>query len=381
MLVVHPGAELYGSDRVLLESVAAFVTAGAEVVVALPQEGPLASTLAAHGARVVTCPMPVLRKAALRPGGALRLVWDVLRSLGPAIGLIRRHGRDGVYVSTITIPGWLLLARLLGRRAVVHVHEAERSAPRILRWALSLAPRTAAAVLVNSRFSLDVLTEAAPRLRDRCTVLYNGVPGPARPVPARNEVTGPVRLLFVGRLSPRKGPQVALATLVELVRRGVDARLEILGAVFDGYEWFETELRDRVAAEGLTDRVEFLGFRPDIWPVLADSDIVLIPSVVDEPFGNTAVEAVLAARPLVVSTTSGLQEAAAGYSSAQAVDPTRPDLWSDAVQRTVADWPRFRSQALQDAGQARRRHAPDAYRRAVAEIVLPDGGTTVRSSR
>jgi glycosyltransferase involved in cell wall biosynthesis len=380
MLVVHPGAELYGSDRVLIESVAAFA-ARTDVVVALPQDGPLAAALTAHGARVVTCPMPVVRKAALRPRGAIRLLADAVRGLVPAIRLIRRHGGDGVYVSTITIPTWLLLARVLGRPAVCHVHEAERSAPRVLRWALSLAPRTARTVLVNSRFSLDVLTEVAPRLRDRCTVVYNGVPGPLDPPPARAQVSGPVRLLFVGRLSPRKGPQVAVDALDDLVRRGFDARLQLLGAVFEGYEWFESELRARVADRGLTDRVEFLGFRPDIWPVLEEADVVLIPSVADEPFGNTAVEAVLAARPLVVSTTSGLREAAAGYASAQAVDPARPDLWADAVQRVLGDWPRFRAQAEDDAAEARRRHAPEVYRRTVGRLVLPDGGTTVERSR
>ena len=96
---------------------------------------------------------------------------------------------------------------------------------------------------------------------------------------ARRELDGPVRLLFVGRLSPRKGPQVALATLQELLGRGIDARLGLLGSVFEGYEWFEAELQATVAEQGLADRVEFLGFRADIWPYLADADVVLVPSV------------------------------------------------------------------------------------------------------
>jgi glycosyltransferase involved in cell wall biosynthesis len=237
------------------------------------------------------------------------------------------------------------------------------------------------AVVVNSRFSLEVLTDVAPGLEGRSTVVYNGVPGPAAVVPPRETLDGPVRLLFIGRLSPRKGPQVALAALRELTARGVDARLVLLGSVFAGYEWFEAELRATVAADGLGDRVDFLGFQPDIWPVVAAADIVLIPSVLDEPFGNTAVEAVLAARPLVVSDTSGLREAAAGYGSAQAVDPARPELWADAVERVVAGWPRFRGQAQSDAGEAGRRHSPDSYRAAVAGIVLPQRGTTAPAPR
>ncbi|RZU34449.1 glycosyltransferase [Blastococcus saxobsidens] len=374
VLVVHPGAELYGSDRVLLESVEALVRRSA-VTVALPGPGPLEAELEARGAQVVHCPMPVLRRAALRPRGALRLLGDAVRGLVPAYRLLRRHGAGGVYVSTLTIPSWVLLARAARRRVVCHVHEAERGAPRLLRRGMALGPALAHGVVVNSRFSLEVLVEVTPRLRGRSTVLYNGVRGPGTPVPARAGLTGPVRLLFIGRLSARKGPQVAVAALRELVARGVDARLALLGSVFEGYEWFEDELRAAVSAGGLDDRVEFLGFHRDVWPHLAAADVVLVPSVVDEPFGNTAVEAVLAARPLVVSATSGLREAAAGYASAQAVDPARPAAWADAVERVAADWATFRRLALDDAATARDRHAPARYRERLADIVVgPAGG-------
>ncbi|WP_369257924.1 glycosyltransferase [Geodermatophilus amargosae] len=369
VLVVHPGAELYGSDRVLLESVEA-LAARAEVTVALPGPGPLQAELEVRGARVVHCPVPVLRKAALRPRGAARLLGDAVRGLVPAYRLLRRYGTGGVYVSTLTIPSWVLLARLARRRVVCHVHEAERTAPRLLRRGMALAPALADSVAVNSRFSLDVLTEVAPRLRARSTVLYNGVRGPGTAVAARAALDGPVRLLFVGRLSPRKGPQVALAALRELLARGVDARLELLGSVFEGYEWFEAELRAAAAEVGSGDRVGFLGFDRDVWPHLAAADVVLVPSVVDEPFGNTAVEAVLAARPLVVSATSGLREAAAGYASAQAVPPDRPEAWADAVERVVAGWAAFRRAALEDAATARDRHAPSRYQELLAGIVL-----------
>ena len=63
----------------------------------------------------------------------------------------------------------------------------------------------------------------------------------------------------------------------------------------------------------------FSGFTDDVWAHLAAADLVLVPSQGDEPFGNTAVEAMLAARPVVVSSSSGLDEAVAGYGSAQRV--------------------------------------------------------------
>lgn len=375
-LVVHPGAELYGSDRMLLEAVSALVDAGRPVTVALPGPGPLTPLLRDRGADVVVCPMPVLRKAALRPAGAVRLLRDGLTGLLPAVALVRRHG--SVYVNTLTIPSWLVLARLLRRPVLCHVHEAERSAPRLLRRAMALAPRLADGVVVNSRFSLGVLADVAPSLRERAVVVYNGVQGPADVTPARRAPDGALRLLFIGRLSPRKGPQVAVATLRELLARGIDAHLTLLGSVFEGYEWFEEELHEAVREAGLEARVDFLGFRPEVWPVLAGADVVLVPSLVDEPFGNTAVEAVLAARPVVVSGTSGLVEAVTGYGSAQCVEPGRTDAWADAVARIAADWPRYRDAAAEDAATAALRHAPREYQRHLAEAFTALGTAGAR---
>lgn len=361
VLVAHPGAELYGADRVLLDSASSLATAF-DVTVVLPGPGPLVQELEARGLRVVQCRMPVLRNAAMRPRGFLRLVADAVRGALPAVRLIRRHGRDGVYVNTLTLPSWPLLARLAGSPSLCHVHEAEASQPRLLRRGMALAPVLADRVIANSRFTLDVLCEVAPRLRRRAAVVYNAVTAPGEASSAHAGTDGPLRLLVVGRLSPRKGPQVAVAVLEELVRRGVDARLDLVGSVFEGYEWFEEELHAAVAAAGLGDRVAFLGFRADVWDHLRAADVVLVPSIAEESFGLTTVEAVLAARPLLVSDSSGLREAAAGYASVQALPPGDVGAWADAVERVVADRAGYARAALADADEARRRHAPERYR-------------------
>ncbi|WP_324276038.1 hypothetical protein [Blastococcus brunescens] len=132
VLVAHPGAELYGADRMLLEAVAALAVRF-DVTVAVPGAGPLLAELDGLGVRVVVCPMPVLRTAALRPRGAVRLVADAVRGVVPALRLLRRYGTDGVYVNTLTLPSWPLLARIAGRRSLCHVHEAEQSLPRPVR--------------------------------------------------------------------------------------------------------------------------------------------------------------------------------------------------------------------------------------------------------
>jgi hypothetical protein len=94
ILVAHPSAELYGSDRVLLESVAGLVSAGARTVVTLPSDGPLVDALVGVGAVVHHAPTPVLRKSMLRPRGFAALVGQSVRGLSAGLGLVRRTRPD-----------------------------------------------------------------------------------------------------------------------------------------------------------------------------------------------------------------------------------------------------------------------------------------------
>ncbi len=98
-----------------------------------------------------------------------------------------------------------------------------------------------------------------------------------------------------------------------LAERGVDAQLDVVGDAFPGYEWMVEDLTRRIDDAGTGDRVRLRGFDPEIWPHLARADVLVVPSRLDEPFGNVAVEGALAARPLIVSRTSGLIEAADGF--------------------------------------------------------------------
>ena len=368
VLVAHPSPDLYGSDRVLLETLSALVAAGWRTVLTVPASGPLVALAEARGAEVRICPTPILRKAALRPRGLAALVRSTLAALGPGRRLLRELDADLVVVNTVTIPLWLVLSR--SSRTCCHVHEAEASQPLLVRRLLYAPLLLAQQILVNSRFSLEVLAGAWPRLRGRSAIVYNGVPGPpVPPAPLRAELDGGPRLLFIGRLSERKGPQIAVAAIAALRDRGIPAELRLLGAAFPGYEWFDQQLRAQVDGLGLSDRVEFIGFDPDIWGHLAAADIVVVPSTADEPFGNTAVEALLAQRPLIVSDTSGLKEAASGFGAARFVTPGDPLAIADAVADLVHRWAELPAQVAADRRRAASRHDPHQYRQAVLDAL------------
>lgn len=364
-LVAHPGAELYGSDRVMLESVAAMRGDGAEVLVTLPEEGPLVAHLEATGARVRVAPTLVLRKSLLRPRNWPVLIGSAARGFRAARRMLRDFAPDAVYVSTVTLPLWPVAAATARTPSVVHLHEGEQAASRFVKWGIYAPVAFAKAIVVNSEFSRGVLAQAFPRLAAAAHVVYNGVAGPESTSPARTELTDAVRLVYLGRLSPRKGPDLIVEALAQL-DGPTPFRLDLVGSVFTGYEWYESELRARITELGLDDTVRLLGFQSDVWGAVDAADIVVIPSRLDEPFGNTAVEGVLAGRVVLVSDTSGLREATDGVSTAIRFAPDDATAIAVAVRDAVGRWSEFAPKLQAEADAAAQRFSPQRYRDEIA---------------
>lgn len=350
LLVAHPSPDLYGSDRQMLETVAAALDAGWSVEAVLPTTGPLVALLRSRGASVRISRFPVLRKSVLRPRELLRFVAESAAVILSLARSLRRDPPDVVYVNTLTIPVWLIAARLAGIGSICHVHEAEDDHRRIVASALVAPLALADAIIANSQAARRALQAASSRTGRRAVVVFNGVPGPAdEPQPSTHRAGEPWRLALVARLSPRKGVDVALEAAAILLAQGRDVHLAVCGTVFPGYEWFEAQLRERIAQADLVGHVELLGYVHPTWPVLASADVVLVPSRL-EPFGNTAVEGLLARRAVVASGVQGLAEVLTQNSTGLLVPPADPGALAGAIARLLDD-PSFRSR-LADQGRS-----------------------------
>ncbi|WP_163511505.1 glycosyltransferase family 4 protein [Fodinicola acaciae] len=359
VLVANPSTDLYGADRMALETVAALRENGVDVVVTTPVAGPLREKLAELGVPVVVRPVPVLRRGCLSATGILRILWETLVALPSCVRLARRS--DVVYVNTVTIPSWIIAARLARRPVVAHVHELEASAGRIVRAGLVKPLLLARHVIANSAATKEFLARSGCRSR----LVYNGVAEPPRPI-AEISTTAPdpVRLGYVGRLSHRKGTDVAIDAVALLAERGIPARLDIIGSVFPGNEAFEAELRARARDLDVT----FGGFSNDVWSAYERADIVLVPSRL-EPFGLVAVEAQLAGRPVLSSDAEGLVEAVAAGETGVAVPAGNAAALADAVVRLLKDWPRAVQFAQRGKERAIAMFSPAGYRRAIVDLL------------
>lgn len=368
IVIAHPSADVYGSDLQLVETVRGLIAAGWQVVVCLPVAGPLVERLSAVGAGVSQMPFPVLRKANLRlrvlPGFAV----DLVRSTWRLRRFLRSGHPDRLLVNTLTLPEWVMAGRLARVRTLAHAHEAEQALPGVLRRALAAPLLAAHRVVANSQSTRLVLTAVVPRLAARTVVVYNGVAGPVEPVPARTRAVGePAVLTCVGRLSPRKGTDIAVEATAMLCGRGYDVKLLLAGSVFEGYEWFEDQLRDRAAQPDLAGRVEFLGYA-DPWAVLARGDVAVVPSH-GESFGNVAVEALLAERSLVASNVQGLAEIVRPEVTGLLVPPGDAEALADAIESLLTDPQRARQLAVAGRADVTERFSVEQYHRGMLDAI------------
>ena len=128
----------------------------------------------------------------------------------------------------------------------------------------------------------------------------------------RLHLTGLRLALYVGRLQPHKGPDVAVRTLAEAVARdplvAEHLQLAIVGGPSGGDNAEVSRLMELATALDVADRV--ILFPPQPQARLADfyaaADVVLVPSR-SESFGLVALEAEACGTPVVAASVGGLR--------------------------------------------------------------------------
>jgi glycosyltransferase involved in cell wall biosynthesis len=142
-------------------------------------------------------------------------------------------------------------------------------------------------------------------------------------------------VLFLGRLSAKKSPDLLLKAAAELLRRSEGIPLKVLfagpdeGGVIGELEQMSSQL-------GIRKNVQFTGpvFGQLKWAAYRDADVFVLPSQ-NENFGNTAAEAVAAGTPVIVTERCGIAPLLAN--EAGLVVPHEADALSEALSLILGD--------------------------------------------
>lgn len=117
-----------------------------------------------------------------------------------------------------------------------------------------------------------------------------------------------LRICYASIVLPYKGPHVLIDALKIVYQEGYDFTCEIAGPTTN--QDFVNDLKDFVKVSGLNDRIKFLGLlnREELKCLFGRSNMLIFPSVFEEPFGISQVEAMASGIVVLTSGTGGTRE-------------------------------------------------------------------------
>lgn len=214
-------------------------------------------------------------------------------------------------------------------------------------------------VAISEFTAAQLLRLATPHRRSRVKVVRCGIDlelftRHARPIEQRSDGESrsgaealPLRLVTLGRLAPEKGQWVLVEAVAQLVDRGVDVTLHLIG---DGE--LRAELRRQVDELGLSERIEFIRVLSpgDVRAAVAQADVFCLPSFA-EGLPIALMEAAAVGTPIVCTSVAGIPELVLDGRTGRCVPAGSPSELAAAIEELARD-PALR-RSLADGARAR----------------------------
>ncbi|MEN3372389.1 glycosyltransferase family 4 protein [Dechloromonas sp. ZS-1] len=373
ILIVHSSADLYGSDRSLLDFVR-YCGDNIRITVALPEHGILVDELEKAGASVIVGEVCKIHRGMFSMTGLLntfRLAWRAVHFLSSARP---DGGFDLVYSNTVAVLGGALVARIWGVPHVWHVREILLGSRILTFFFRNIVAKLSKKIVCNSQQTLEWIKLKSAE--DKYQVVWNGFSVPQVEInrqTAREELgvyNDDVIFVLVGRINAWKGHKLLVEAFDQLLdKEGGRAHLVIVGSAPDGKEYYERELKTVINQSACAERIKLIPYRKDINSVWVAADVVVVPSTEPEPFGRVAIEAMGFAKPVIAAGHGGLLDIVLDGETGRLVMPRDASALSAAMQEMLLDQD-FRLR-MGRAGQERQRtlFSVEGYAARLAQLI------------
>jgi glycosyltransferase involved in cell wall biosynthesis len=208
---------------------------------------------------------------------------------------------------------------------------------RIYTWLESRSCKRADLIIANSA-AMNAKGQAYYGYKpDKAVVVYHGLPaGVPGPQPTDQR---PVRLVYVGRAEPRKGTDLLLKALAEVLPRHPDLAISLIGVNMDRYLAACPDAAPawNTLVKSFSSQVCVLGKVTDAEKdrIVAASHWAVIPSRF-ESFGLVAVEAMRAGTPIIAADVGGLGEVVKRSPGSVLVAPNDVNALARALEGVAA---------------------------------------------
>lgn len=299
ILFVHPSVELYGADKILLYMLQ-ILSDGNDITVLLPKNGALVNKIKSISVNIkidITEELPIVHSKL----GFKDFIYLPKRIIKFS-KRYRKNSFDCIYCNTLATI--LLLYTKWSKIKIIHVHEIIGNT--ILNFGFSfLIKLTAAKVICVSDHVKSRLL-----FSHKYRVVHNGIPDLSNGKEESNIlVDNKVRFVLPGRYMPKKGQWFLLEAIKLLGKDVLDKCVFYLyGSAPPNRLSLQKELEDNIKNNGLENYVHLYGFVDDIKEIYQRADVLLIPSIMVDPFPTTVLESMMFSRSMITTNHGGASE-------------------------------------------------------------------------
>lgn len=247
--------------------------------------------------------------------------------------VLKKEKPDVVHTHLDCIKYAVPAARIAGVKNCVHtVHnmadkEAAGLAMRINRvfyksgWSVPVALSNAIQKTIAEYYTLE---------KASIPIIYNGIDiSKCAPKPGY-ALHDPITITHIGRFSEQKNHIGLIDAFFQLHERYPNTMLQLVG---DGD--LRPNIEKYVGEKNLSDRVSFLGHRDNVYDILHDTDIFVLPSLY-EGFPMTIIEAMASGVPVIASEVGGVPDMIEHNQNGKLV-PCDPNLVCQACAELIED--------------------------------------------
>lgn len=169
-----------------------------------------------------------------------------------------------------------------------------------------------------------------------------------------------LRIVYAGVIVPFKGLHILIEALKIIDDKNVDFECSLAGDNLD--EEYLNTLQEYVIKHRMDEKVKFLGYLPreKLINLFSKKNILVFPSVWEEPFGISQVEGMAPGLTLITSATGGASEIVEADISGLTIPPNDSQVLAESLISLTKD--RIRWKNIAAAGQERAKNVFDINR-------------------
>lgn len=350
IVVINASTDLYGANRILSLAIKAFPKSSSVQMLLPDLDGPLIPYLQHNNPNVdlrLCEVIPVIQRKMFSLQGGV----GVLNLIRKFYGILKAENKkekiDLLYVNTLSNFFVLPAARYLKINTLTHVHEILESPKSISNFINKFGVKWSTSVLaVSHAVKQNLLKSSGSQGNKKISVIHNGIPDLYDPTPNVDSLTPKCIITLIARIKPEKGIWYFLESLT-LLKEKKNIQVRIIGSAAPHGESYVEKLKKDIL--GMDMDIDYIPFIPETKKYLNETDILVVPSIMKDPFPTTVLEGLSVGKLVIATDTGGAAEAIQHEKSGYLIPSDNPQNFADTLAHFI-----YNSKVREEIGKCAR---------------------------